>query len=288
MFWLAALFTLLAFTPAAQAEFLAPGHGQFAFPFQQDGRVKPITVWTYGGKAIDADATVLFIMHGLERAPKNYLKPWVALVGKRNVLLLAPEFDRELFPGSRSYNLGNLRARAGAANVPADNTYVGIEKIFDHVVHRAGLKSPGYHIYGHSAGAQFVHRLVLLLPKARFASAIAANAGWYSLPNFDQRFPFGLSDVGVSNDALAASLQRRMVILLGENDNDPEHPSLNRRERVMPQGPHRFARGKNFFAQGESAATKLKVKLRWRLETVPGVGHDNAGMVRAAGKFLSN
>jgi methyltransferase (TIGR00027 family) len=38
-----------------------------------------------------------------------------------------------------------------------------------------GNKNPSYFIYGHSEGGQFVHRLVLFLPDARFARAVAAK-----------------------------------------------------------------------------------------------------------------
>ena len=283
---LRALVLVLALTAAARAEILQQGYGHFEFPFQQDGRIKPVTVWTYSGQPVDRDTAVLFVMHGLERAPRSYLRPWVQLVSERNLLLLAPEFNGELFPGSRSYNLGNIRARRDATEVPRDSTYAAIEKIFDFVVAQAQLRLDRYRIYGHSAGAQFVHRLVLLQPKSRLMTAIAANAGWYSLPDLQQRYPYGVADTGLSHTSLAVSLQNHLVILLGEQDNDPDHPSLNRRDRVLQQGAHRLARGKGFFAQAELAASRLNVKLRWQLQTVPGVGHDNAGMAQAASPLL--
>ena len=50
-----------------------------------------------------------------------------------------------------------------------------------------------YHIYGRSAGGQFVHRLALFVPEARCEAAITANAGWYTVPTFaGDGFPYGL------------------------------------------------------------------------------------------------
>src|SRR3712207_6943257 len=63
--------------------------------------------------------------------------------------------------------------------------------LFDFVREATGNPSEQYRIYGHSAGAQFVHRLALFVPEARFATAIAANAGWYTMPTFDgKKFPY--------------------------------------------------------------------------------------------------
>jgi hypothetical protein len=43
-----------------------------------------------------------------------------------------------------------------------------------------------------------------------------------------------------------------------------------------------MARGLRFFAEAREAATRLGVPFRWRLETVPGVGHDNGRMAARA------
>ena len=37
-----------------------------------------------------------------------------------------------------------------------------------------GNRSERYHLYGHSAGAQFVHRFLYFMPDARVAKAVAA------------------------------------------------------------------------------------------------------------------
>ena len=42
-------------------------------------------------------------------------------------------------------------------------------------------------IYGHSAGSQFVHRFLMTRPDAPVERAVAANAGWYTLPDDECR-----------------------------------------------------------------------------------------------------
>ena len=50
---------------------------------------------------ITENTKVLFIIHGNSRNADGYLKVWMKLARKHNVLLVAPEFNRSSFP---SYN----------------------------------------------------------------------------------------------------------------------------------------------------------------------------------------
>src|SRR5271155_4121645 len=45
--------------------------------------------------------------------------------------------------------------------------------------------SKTYYLYGHSAGGQFAHRLVLFMPNARYQRVVAANPGYYTMPQFN-------------------------------------------------------------------------------------------------------
>lgn len=78
-----------------------------------------------------------------------------------------------------------------------------------------------------------------------------------------------------------------MTLLLGEQDTDPRHPSLRRDAGSDAQGTNRFDRGQAFFAAARAAAARLGVECRWRLETVPGVGHSDPGMAHAAAPLLA-
>jgi alpha-beta hydrolase superfamily lysophospholipase len=85
---------------------------------------------------------------------------------------------------------------------------------------------------------------------------------------------------------LAAALQLPVTVLLGEADTDPEHASLNRSPEALAQGPHRYARGLNFFETASKAAGWSSVPFGWQLATVPGADHDNRKMAPAALPYL--
>jgi len=129
--------------------------------------------------------------------------------------------------------------------------------------------------------------MVLFKPDARIKRAVAANAGWYTLPQYDVHFPYGLRGSGFDQHGLARVFSKDLIVLLGTSDNDPYHRSLRRTSEAMAQGSHRFERGQTFFAEAERAAVRNGLRLSWRVEFVPGVGHSNRGMSPAAAELLS-
>jgi hypothetical protein len=56
-----------------------------------------------------------------------------------------------------------------------------------------------------------------------------------------------------------AALGKRMTVLLGTADTNRDDPDLRKTPEADAQGPHRFARGQAFFAQGQQAAAARNV-----------------------------
>ena len=245
-----------------------------------------MTVWSYRPKDLPAARPILFVMAGTRRDAQRYRDEWQSYAERFKALLLAPEFSAELFPGRRAYNLGGFDLTNGASSIPRDSAFAIIEKIFDYARPLAGLTSERYRIYGHSAGAQFVHRMVLFDPRARIDTAVAANAGWYTMTDFSVGFPYGLKDSQIRPDDLKPAFGKRLIIALGENDNDPNDRVLNRSARAMRQGAGRLERGGNFFRQAEHTAARLGAPFNWQLLTVPGAGHLNSAMAQAVAPLL--
>ncbi len=246
----------------------------------------PLQVWLALPEAVTADTPVLFVMHGVNRDASRYRDEWSALARSAGFIAVVPEFDAASFPGARSYNLGNMLDAAGDPQ-PRDRwSFAVVEALFDHVKAMTGTQVERYSMYGHSAGAQFVHRYVMFMPEARLAQAVAANAGWYTVPEAGTPFPYGLDGSPLSPQELAQALGRRLSVLLGTADVDPAYPNLRRTTEAMAQGPHRLARGQYFHRRALAAASALGVDLAWRLQLVEGVAHDNAAMASPAAALL--
>lgn len=223
------------------------------------------------------DAPVVIVMHGVNRNADDYRDNWIGLAEHYGLRVYAPEFTRRAFPGAAAYNLG----RIGQEGV---SSYAAIEPLFAAITQRGA--ADGYILFGHSAGAQFVHRALLFEDMPHLLKAYSANAGWYTLPDQGSDWPYGLAGVPVSEDQIAAWLGRPMTLLLGDADTDPDDPNLRRTPEALAQGPHRFARGLFFFQSARAEAERLNAPLGWRVVTVEGVAHDNAGMAQAAAYLI--
>lgn len=261
---------------------LAPGKDHFEFG---DWHGPNFHVWTYIPPEADRrTAPILFVMHGARRDPQRYREQWTDEADKGGFIVVAPEFSQENFPRSRNYNLGALFERGSdTLRDEAVWSFSALEPLFDQVVARIGGEQTQYTIFGHSAGSQFVHRFLLMKPETRAKRYLAANAGWYTFADPDVDFPFGLKGTPASEEGIRSALAKDVVILLGDQDTDPDHTSLNRSEGAMQQGPHRFARGQSFFAAAKELAEEKEWEFGWSLRVIEGVAHSNDGM--AAGSY---
>lgn len=279
------------------ASVAAPAHD--LTPFQEAGRshvlhedVSPsgtetINVETYVPQACAAKPCPLVIsMHGLGRSAAGARDNWVDAAERYGLLVAAPHFDKERFP-TRLYQQGGVRDEPDRAKW----VYAVIERFFDQALKSGRVAGDRYVLFGHSAGAQFVHRMVLLMPEARFSTAISANAGYYTLPVGKEAaggfsFPFSLDGTPATEAGTKAALARPLLIMLGDQDTDPGHPQLNTSKGAEAQGPSRFARGQNFVAVAAAEVKRLGVASPWREITVPGVAHEQRRMANAAAQAL--
>jgi poly(3-hydroxybutyrate) depolymerase len=265
---------------------IARGAGSFRFVDEKGDATRQMTVYTYLPKRLKAkEAPIVFVCHGHHRTPETYRDHWAPHADKHGFMVLAPLFDLEQW-GAGGYSYASVFDRDGKIRPSPMWSYSVIEHLFDAVKAATGNDSSRYFLYGFSEGGQFVHRLVLLLPDARYARAVVGSPGWYTMPQFDIKFPYGLRGAPVTEASLKTSLERDVVLLLGERDNDPDDPELRKSRQAEAQGRHRFARGQKFFHEAEHASTELNAAFAWRLEIVPGAAHDPKKMSGPAAAIL--
>ena len=265
---------------------IVPGPGSFTFVDAKGDASKSMTVYTYLPKALPArSARIVFVMHGVSKNARGYRDAWIEQADHYGLMVIAPLFDRNQWGGG-AYSHSSVLAPDGRPRDASLWTFSVVEHLFDAVKAATGNASPRYYLYGHSEGGQFVHRLVLLLPEARYARAIAANPGWYTMPAFGTKYPYGLGGSPATRASLDKSLTRDLVIMLGELDRDPDHAQLRRTRGAMAQGAHRYERGESFYKEARNRAAESGVAFGWRLRAVPGAAHENRKMSAAAATVL--
>jgi len=262
------------------------GIDSFVIQAYKDSDRKSIKVWTYRPENWNDKDKIVFVMHGGGRNANDYLNAWVELANKNNLLIIAPEFENRFSKyTTNDYQEGNLFTFFGTKNPKTEWAYTVVENIFDHIKSVNNITNEQYDIFGHSAGGQFVHRMVMLMPESRIGTAIAANSGFYTLPNENLEFPYGIKNAETD---LQKSYKKRLIVLLGELDNDPSLGIFRTTDLAMDQGAHRLERGTTFFNVNKELTSKNKWTFNWEIHTVKEVGHDYKKMSENAIKWIKN
>src|ERR1700761_4846383 len=92
---------------------------------------RPLILRSARPRQCDASTPILLVHHGVLRNGYDYRDFWLPLVDEAGVLVIAPEFTNEAFPGASWYNFGNLRGDAGRHNPRGTWTYGVDARLFD-------------------------------------------------------------------------------------------------------------------------------------------------------------
>jgi len=126
---------------------------------------------------------VLFVHHGVRRNGRDYRDYWLDQVNEAGVLAIAIEFPEASFPEYLCYHFGNLHDKEGMPNPREEWTFGIVERLFELLLAQGVTTRQRYGLFGHSAGGQFVHRMVSFGFRDRVAVAVSANAGTYAMPD---------------------------------------------------------------------------------------------------------
>lgn len=140
-------------------------------------------------------------------------------------------------------------------------------------------------LFGHSAGGQFVHRWALLGGKKNVDVIAVANSGWFTMPDRDIDYPYGIKNVGITDEELGEAFAEPVILFMGEKDVERKPPFRDTPE-ADAQGMNRMDRCTNYFRQCKAKAEELRVPFRWKLETVEGVAHQGVKMAEGAAAYI--
>ena len=276
---LSALGALLLSSSFVYAAGLPAGSGSFDFTVPKTN--KKMEVFSYQPPEANAETPVVFVLTGLNRDADKYRDSWIENAKKNKLIVIAPRFSPEDYPGVDGYNLGNLvNAKTNKLNPESQWAFTVIDDLFADMQKKGITRQQQYYLFGNSAGCQFVHRMLTFVPKANVKAAICAAAGWWTMPDVENPWPYGLdkSPVRVTQKQLADYFAKNVLITVGSKDNDPYHPLLRRSYEAMAQGDSRLERAKSYYLTADQKARRYKVNFNWQFTTLPGVGHNGAKM----------
>jgi hypothetical protein len=242
-----------------------------SFRFEDNITNHYIPVFYYIPTNYTDKSPIIFVMHGCLRNAEKYIINWINYAEEHNIIVVAPKFQKKYFEQC-DYNYGNVN-KNGEIVDEDDWTFNIIDKIFEVFIEKLSLRQNKYIIYGHSAGAQFVHRYFILNNSKYMKYAISANAGSYCMLNDKFDYPWGIKNLSNYTNRILSNLGKKLYVLIGDEDNKVKYLPDSKQDYI--EGSNRYERGKNFFKEANRFAINNKINMNWKLEVMHGVGHDN-------------
>jgi hypothetical protein len=243
----------------------------------------------YAMSPVDTKETpILIAMPGAKRQAIEVRDAWQPLACANGFHVLVVHASVESFPSEYEYNIGGVINAMGEWQPQDTWLFSAIDPIFEDFKNRSGSVQQNYWFYGHSAGGCFAHLFPLFKPSCHASKIVAANPAFFMSPNPQIPFPFGSQGTRLNQADLEKWFERRLVVMLGDQDLAGRENPLSTSPQANLQGPHVFSRGLSFFHDCLNASHDWDAPMRWKLDIISGVGHSNTLMAPHAIKhFLS-
>ena len=277
---------------AIQTNQLNSGSSQFVFTYSGLPQ-KPINVFYNIPSGNRTNMPIVMLFHGDERNANEYRDIWINASNQYGFMVFAPEFNSTDFPGGSSYIIGNVYQDGNYPTIQTLNnesvwTFSIVEPLFDYIKTNSGTTALTYNMFGHSGGGQFVHRFVLIKPDARYDKAVAANSGWYTVPDGVANFPYGILNCPIAAINPNNYFSRKLYITVGELDNNGSDPTLRHNNASDLQGLNRLERANYFFSKSQIYANTIQSTFNWQFNTVANSGHNATLMSNNAVSIFFN
>jgi len=266
--------------------------GSFTFSPRSPINRPPVTVFYHIPAGDITTMPILMSFHGSGRDGANHRDYWINMANANGFMVIAPEFSSANYPGlGDNYLMANIfddgdNPSPATFNSSNEWTFSILDPLFNYVKAAASNTQDKYSAWGHSGGAQFLHRFVTYLPNSNLDIAVCSNAGWYTVPETGVSFPYGIDNGQLPTDDLTTAFSKKLIVHLGQNDNNPN--SGLRRNAVVDaqQGIHRLERGQYYFTTSQTTATNMSATFNWEKHEVVDVGHDPQLMANDALQYL--
>ena len=267
------------------------GSGSFSFNLSQFSLDESMDVYYHVPDQVEPQTPILMVLHGGGRNADEYRDAFIDKSNSLGFIVVAPEFSQASFPGGDAYNLGNLfvdgdNPTSGTLNPENEWSFSIFDPLFSHVKDLTNNTSQTYDVFGNSAGGQVAHRLLLYKPNSPINKMVACAAGWYTFPNSNIVFPYGLESSPAENVQLGQFFNKDFKIMIGSLDNDPNASGLRHTEEAELQGANRLERAMSFYQYSQELSQSLGLSNSWSFEIVDGIGHDYASMAPLAADWL--
>jgi len=208
-------------------------------------------------------APVLAAIHGTSRLAGEYARLMAPYCEAHGVVLLAPLFGDQ----HRDYQRLGREGRGRRADVTLHRCLAELGSL-------TGADVSHFFLFGYSAGAQFAHRYLMAHPH-RVARAMVVASGWYTFPDFTQRYPYGIRPIRALPQVSfnpEEFLKVPVDVFVGEDDLDSVNLRSTKRVNEQ-QGRTRVERARRWVAAMRDLARLYQMAPRVRLKEVEGVGH---------------
>ena len=232
----------------------------------ESGKRPGLPVLVYVPSRLSDNPRILVSVHGVSRNAAEHVELFRHLADWYGVVVVAPTFGADLFPDYQRLGRKGKGPRADLALIRALNE-IGA---------KTGWNTAKIDMFGFSGGAQFAHRFAFVHAQ-RVRRLVLGAAGWYTMPDLSQGYPYGCADAAGLEGArlnIVAAVQLRTLVMVGEHDDRPDDAELNRSKRVRRvQGRSRIDRARNWVAAMSAFAHDLGVASEIEFVELRGVDH---------------
>ena len=233
-----------------------------------------IPYYFYVPSRVDPTARPLVVVHGISRRAHVHLATFAPFAEMSGRILIAP-----LFSKARCKRYQQLVADP----CRADQALLATLRA---VATKTGYDMSQVDLFGFSGGAQFAHRFAMMYPE-RVGRLAVASAGWYTLPDFEEAFPYGLASIANGRERFQAKLPDFLAIptlvMVGERDLVRDESLRRRAEVDRRQGLTRVERAARWSQAMRQAAADRGVHAKISFHVLPACGHSFEDCARDGG-----